>query len=147
MLRAAQEAAASAPHMQLLAVTVLTSMDPAQLLACGVTSDVADQVSRLGRLASDCHIPGLVCSAEEIGRLRHELGSSIRLIVPGIRPSLKIAGNKPDDQRRIATPSEAIKRGASMLVVGRPITQAPDPAAATAQILAEIERSLTISRS
>ncbi|MHB1022986.1 MAG: orotidine-5'-phosphate decarboxylase [Acidobacteriaceae bacterium] len=136
MLSAAAEAAASIPGApQLLAVTVLTSMDDAQLKAIGVPSSAAVQALRLSQVAKAAGIHGLVCSAQELRLLRGELGSQALLVTPGIRP----AGAATNDQKRIATPASAIAAGASMLVVGRPITQAADPAAAASSILAEIE--------
>jgi orotidine-5'-phosphate decarboxylase len=149
MMRSAAQAATSPGAPELLAVTVLTSMDAAQLAGVGVTpsqdeAPVQSQVLRLARLARTCGIDGLVCSAEEVAIVREVMGPGARLVVPGIRPAAADLANAPnsakisDDQRRIATPAQAIARGASMLVVGRPITQASDPAAAAASILAEI---------
>jgi orotidine-5'-phosphate decarboxylase len=134
MMAAAAEAAAAPGSPRLLAVTVLTSMDVDQLVAIGVNSPPAEQVLRLARLATQAGINGMVCSAEEVGTLRSDLGKEIMLVIPGIRPT----GSDIGDQKRIATPSTAIQRGASMLVVGRPITQAPDPAKAAGAILDEI---------
>jgi orotidine-5'-phosphate decarboxylase len=135
MLTAAAEAAAALPEAPgLLAVTVLTSMDSEQLQQIGIADAPARQVLRLGRLATSLGMAGLVCSPEEVSLLRAQLGPKPLLVTPGIRPAAAERG----DQRRIATPSAAIAEGASMLVVGRPITQAPDPAAAVAAILAEI---------
>lgn len=135
MMRAAAQAAAAPNAPELLAVTVLTSMDAAELAAVGVSDAPAAQVLRLARLAKSSGVTGLVCSPEEVATVRQTMGPSARLVVPGIRP----AGLSPtDDQRRVATPAETIARGASMLVVGRPITQAADPAKVAAAILAEI---------
>lgn len=135
MLEAAAEAAASCPGgPKLLGVTVLTSMDEGQMQAVGVAGSPAEQVLQLGRLASAAGLEGLVCSAEETRMLRAELGEEKMLVVPGIRPAEAELG----DQRRVATPREAIARGASMLVVGRPITRAADPAATAELILGEI---------
>ena len=135
MLTAAAEAANVPGAPRLLAVTVLTSMDAAELKAAGVCSAPADQVLRLARLAKSAGINGVVCSAEEVAALRSELGPEALLVVPGIRP----AGLGNNDQRRIATPAEAISSGASMLVVGRPITRAADPAEAARAIVKAIE--------
>jgi orotidine-5'-phosphate decarboxylase len=141
MMRAAAESAALPGGPELLAVTVLTSMDAAELAGVGVSGDtgagsmVQGQVLRLARLAQAAGITGLVCSAEEVAAVREVMGPEARLVVPGIRPA---SGKGKDDQRRTATPAEAIARGASMLVVGRPITAAADPRAAVEQILAEI---------
>jgi orotidine-5'-phosphate decarboxylase len=93
---------------------------------------------RLARLAKGVGITGLVCSADEVAALREELGPDALLVTPGIRP----AGAPLEDQRRVATPAEAISRGASMLVVGRPITRAPNPADAARAILKEIESAM-----
>ena len=136
MLRAAAEAAAATKKApQLLAVTVLTSMDREQLSAIGIESSPADQVLRLARMAIASEIRGLVCSPEEVELLRRELGVEPQLVVPGIRP----AGTAVGDQKRIATPADAIRAGASQLVVGRPITQAADPTKAAQAILDEID--------
>jgi len=137
MMAAAAEAAAAPGSPRLLAVTVLTSMDAAQLSAAGVHSTPAEQVLRLAKLAQRSGINGLVSSAEEVGTLRAELGSDALLVIPGIRP----AGSEIGDQKRIATPRAAIERGASMLVVGRPVTQAANPAEAAEAILKEIEEA------
>lgn len=138
MLRAAAEAAEAPGSPRLLAVTVLTSMDAAELISVGVSSSPAEQALRLARLAKDSGIHGMVCSADEVGSLRREIGPDSLLVVPGIRPS----GASVDDQRRIATPGDAIARGSSMLVVGRPITKAADPAAAARAVLEEIASTM-----
>ena len=137
MMTAAAEAAQTPGSPRLLAVTVLTSMDATQLAAVGVSSSPADQVLRLAKLALQSGINGMVCSPEEAGILRSELGSGPLLVIPGIRP----AGSDVGDQKRIATPTIAIERGASMLVVGRPITLATNPAEAAESILREIEQA------
>ncbi len=140
MLQAAVEAAACAPEpLRLLAVTVLTSMDATQLAGTGVGSSPAEQVLRLARLAAAAGLRGMVCSAEELACLRQELGAEPLLVVPGIRP----AGAAHGDQRRVATPAAARKAGASMLVVGRPITQAASPELVVDAILAELARTDT----
>jgi len=138
MMSAAAQAAKAPNAPRLLAVTVLTSMDAEQLNGIGISASPADQVLRLGRLAEASGITGLVCSAEETAMLRKELHPDTLLVVPGIRP----AGAAAQDQKRIATPAQAIARGASLLVVGRPITQAANPAAAAEAILEEIEHEL-----
>ena len=137
MMAAASEAATDPDSPRLLAVTVLTSMDASELAAIGVTSSPAEQVLRLAKLAKQSGINGMVCSAEEVGALRSELGDETLLVIPGIRPN----GSDIGDQKRIATPAAAIRRGASMLVVGRPITRAADPARAAESILREIEEA------
>jgi orotidine-5'-phosphate decarboxylase len=139
MLRAAAEAAAEAkdpPH--LLAVTVLTSMDVAELSAIGIAQSPAEQVLRLARMATANGISGLVCSPQEVGLLRSDLGEGPLLVTPGIRP----AGRAANDQKRVATPGAALLAGASYLVVGRPITQAEDPQWAARQIIQEMEDAL-----
>jgi orotidine-5'-phosphate decarboxylase len=141
MLRAAADAAASpSTPPQLLAVTVLTSMDAAQLAAIGIDAPPAVQVQRLAAIAADSGITGLVASAEEVAGLR-ALYPTTTLVIPGIRP----AGAAIGDQKRVATPAAALADGASYLVVGLPITQAPDPAAAAQAILVEMA-SVTPSR-
>lgn len=138
MLRAAAEAAQAPGAPRLLAVTVLTSMDAGELEATGVHGTPAEQVVRLAKLAKDSGIDGMVCSPEEVAAVRAATGPETILVVPGIRP----AGSAADDQKRLATPAETIARGASILVVGRPITRASDPAAAARAILNEIETVL-----
>jgi orotidine-5'-phosphate decarboxylase len=137
MLSAAAEAASAPGAPRLLAVTVLTSMDANELAGVGVSSSPAEQVLHLARLAKAAGIDGMVCSAEEVLTLRSELGPTTLLVIPGIRR----AGAATEDQRRIATPAAAIAQGASMLVVGRPITRANDPAAAARSILEEIAQA------
>lgn len=139
MLEAAAVAAAqTSGDLKLLAVTVLTSMDEAALGEIGVEASAREQVLRLALLATVAGFPGLVCSAEEVGHLRQQLGPDLLLVVPGIRSGGAPAG----DQRRVATAEAAIRAGASMLVVGRPITQAVDPAMAFTSLLEEISRAL-----
>lgn len=139
MLRAAQEAAAASEKApQLLAVTVLTSMDQAQLGAIGVAGAPADQVALLARLGLEAGIGGFVCSPQEAAVMRALTGPEGVLVTPGIRP----AGAESGDQKRVATPTFALGQGADYLVVGRPITQATDPAAAAEAILFEIAEAL-----
>ena len=130
--RTALEGMANPP--ELLAVTVLTSMDAAQLGATGVSSTPGDQVELLGRMGVAAGYRGFVCSPEEIGRMRGLTGAGGILVVPGVRP----AGAEIGDQRRVATPSAALRQGASYLVVGRPITQAENPASAAEAIVKEM---------
>jgi orotidine-5'-phosphate decarboxylase len=139
MMDAAAEAASAPGSPRLLAVTVLTSMDANQLAGIGVTASPAEQVLRLARLAQASGIDGMVCSPEEVDLLRKETGPDTLLVIPGIRP----AGSDIEDQKRIATPAQAITHGASILVVGRPITRAPDPAEAARAILQEIDQAST----
>ena len=143
MMTAAAEAAAAPGSPRLLAVTVLTSMDANELAGIGITSSPAEQVLRLARLAQASGIDGMVCSPEEVALLRRETSPDTLLVIPGIRP----AGSAVGDQKRVATPARAIADGASMLVVGRPITRAADPAAAAHAVLEEIElASSTLSK-
>lgn len=123
-----------APDLLLLGVTVLTSMSAAGLNETGVSDAPEQQVLRLGRLAIDSGLRGLVCSPLEIAPLRSALPADVALVTPGIRP----AGSAAEDQSRIMTPAQAAQAGASFLVVGRPISKAPDPAAAARSILQEI---------
>ena len=139
MLRAALEAAAGEQRApQLLAVTVLTSMHSEQLQATGIGREPAAQVELLARMGMDAGIDGFVCSPEEAARLRAMGGPGTTLVIPGIRP----AGAALGDQKRVATPADALRAGASYLVVGRPIVQAADPAKAAAEILAEMQSAL-----
>ncbi|MGA2887607.1 MAG: orotidine-5'-phosphate decarboxylase [Terracidiphilus sp.] len=135
MLSAAKAALAGvADPPELLAITTLTSMDQAQVNAVGLPRSPAEQVELLARMGLEAGISGFVCSPQEVASLRTLTGPEGTLVVPGIRPS----GAAVNDQKRIATPSEALREGASYLVVGRPITQAPDPAEAATAILKEM---------
>ena len=134
MLAAAAEAVAGLTKLpRLLAVTVLTSMDAAQLAATGISASPAEQALRLAQIAAASGINGLVCSPEEAPQMRQALPGST-LVTPGIRP----AGSAIGDQKRIATPAAALAAGADYLVVGRPITQASDPLASAHSILREM---------
>ena len=138
MLSAAHEALADLPQRPLLiAVTVLTSMSAEDLNETGVAGAPADQVLRLARLAQACKLDGVVCSAQEAALLRADLGADFRLVTPGIRP----AGAEAGDQRRVMTPAEALRAGATDLVIGRPITGAADPLAALKQIQSDIQNA------
>ncbi len=135
MIRAAVEAARSVnPRLMVLAVTVLTSLDDSDLDKMGIRGRVVDQVMRLAALAlaNGCH--GVVASAQEAAELRSELGNKFAIVTPGVRP----AGSGHGDQVRVVTPSEAIASGATHIVVGRPITEAADPAAEARAILGQI---------
>jgi orotidine-5'-phosphate decarboxylase len=144
MIRRGVEAAATAareaglPPPTALAVTVLTSHDDAELERVGLAGPCGDAVLRLAGLAREAGAGGLVCSALEVEAVRRAVPDGI-LVVPGIRPAAAALAN--DDQSRTATPAQAIARGADLLVIGRPITRAPDPAAAAAAIVEEIERA------
>lgn len=132
MMRAAKNAAQG--RAKILGVSVLTSLDANALNEIGQGNDTQGQVIKLSKLAQKAGLDGVVCSALEVCALRQILGTEIELIVPGIRPK----GAKIQDQARIATPSDAIKNGATHLVVGRPITSATDPSAAASSIVGEI---------
>lgn len=136
MIRAAADAAAEAGagRPKILAVTVLTSLDADDLSAVGQDADPAAQVGRLAKLAQASGADGVVCSPMEVARLRAALGPDFVLMVPGIRP----AGSDKGDQKRVMTPKEALAAGATHLVIGRPITQAEDPAAAAEGIAASL---------
>ncbi len=123
---------------ELLAVTMVTSMDQAQLSAIGLDRSPSEQVELLARMSFAAGLRGFVCSAWEAASLRALTGPEGVLVVPGIRP----AGAETGDQKRIATPAEALRLGASYLVVGRPINQAPDPAEAAEAILHEMAEAL-----
>lgn len=139
MLEAARAALEGTPNPpELLAVTVLTSMDAAQLKATGVRRSPAEHVELLAKMCLQSGVRGFVCSAEEVAAVRALTGPEGVLVVPGIRPS----GSKTDDQKRHATPADALGAGASYLVVGRPITQAPDPAEAARSILQEMAQAI-----
>ena len=135
MLRAAVAGAASAERPPaVLAVTVLTSLDDATLMGLGIPGGAADRVAAWAALAQRCGCAGIVCSPQEAAALRSALGPNLLLVTPGVRPS----GESSGDQRRVATPREAVAAGADLLVVGRPITAATDPVAAAEAILAEM---------
>ena len=114
-----------------VAVTVLTSIDPGMLAATGVDRKLSDQVLLLGLMALDAGADGWVCSAHEIGMLRMEFGAGPTIVTPGIR----IPGQSADDQQRVATPAEAVSAGANYIVIGRPITKAENPRAALQAVI------------
>lgn len=142
MLVAAREAVARAAAERaerpplLIAVTVLTSLNAEDVAQIGFSGAPEAVALRLARLAAECRLDGVVCSALEAPALRREFGAAFKLVTPGIRP----AGLGADDQARIVTPQAAVARGADYLVIGRPITRAADPVAA----LADINRSLEV---
>ncbi|OCG66661.1 orotidine 5'-phosphate decarboxylase [Gilliamella sp. Imp1-6] len=121
----------------LIAVTVLTSMESTDLQEVGINISPLEQATRLAILAKNCGLDGVVCSAKEVQSFKTRLGSDFKLVTPGIRP----AGTNPDDQRRIMTPQRAQAAGSDYLVIGRPITQAEDPAKALQTILATLDLS------
>jgi len=141
MLRAATDAATAAAAtpaghsgLLVLAVTVLTSLDDVELGKIGLRASVAEQVLRLTALALSNGCKGVVASAREAAAIREEFGRDLTIVTPGVRP----AGSGHDDQIRVVTPAEAIAAGASHIVVGRPITEAQDPAAEARAILAQL---------
>jgi orotidine-5'-phosphate decarboxylase len=142
MLKAAVAAARELPQRPwLLGVTVLTSLDQADLAAQGIAGTPQDQALRLAGLAHDCGLDGIVCAPQEIEAIRARFGHALRLVVPGIRPATAAA----DDQKRTMSPADAIQAGADYLVVGRPITAAADPAAAAHAIAAEIATAQSVA--
>lgn len=140
MMRAAAEAATEAAEAQnvkrpmVVGVTVLTSLDNDDLEAVGQNGPPADQVLRLAGLAQECGLDGVVCSPKEAASVRAAAGPDFKLVVPGIRPSLSLSG----DQKRTSGPADAVNAGADYLVIGRPITRAPDPAAAARAMAAAL---------
>ncbi len=133
-IRAAAEAAAGT---KVVAVTVLTSLGEADLQRIGLAGPASDAVRRLAALAVDAGARGLVCSPQEVAAVRSEVGDDILLVTPGVRP----AGSETHDQARVATPEEALRAGADLLVIGRPITGAADPGAAAGAIAASLRRA------
>ncbi len=135
MLQAAKEGVMRATHSPLLiAVTILTSMDEADLVAVGLAGSPLDNVLRLAQLAQQSGLDGVVCSSRETPVLRGQLDPGFRLITPGIRP----AGSQADDQRRVMTPVDAINSGSDYLVIGRPVTRADDPVGVLRTINSEL---------
>jgi orotidine-5'-phosphate decarboxylase len=134
VIRAAVEAAA--PATLVAAVTVLTSLGDDDLGRIGLNGPVPDAVLRLAALSVQAGAQGVVCSPREVSAVRSEVGPDVTLITPGVRP----AGSEAHDQARVATPEEAMLAGADLLVIGRPITSAPDPGAAAAAIAASLRR-------
>jgi len=135
MMRAAAEAAGTAEHRaKIIAVTVLTSLEDRDLPSVGVSATALDQAVRLAVLAKDSGLDGVVCSPHEIAAVRAACGPKFLIVTPGVRP----AGGELGDQRRVMTPRQAMDAGADILVIGRPITGAPDPIEAARQIAAEL---------
>jgi len=137
MIATTVEAAKDSPLL-VLGVSVLTSFDQAQLNGIGVQTEVGQQVEDLVTLGYEVGLRGVVCSPLEIARLRAKFGSDLTLVTPGVRP----AGSDKGDQQRVLTPGDAIRQGASYLVIGRPITGAADPASAARAITEEIVAAL-----
>jgi orotidine-5'-phosphate decarboxylase len=135
MLEAAVQAAHERePKLSVIAVTVLTSLALADLTDIGLRGTMESAVDRLSKLALDAGVDGLVSSPQELKMLRSRFGENPVLVTPGVRPS----GSEVGDQRRVATPAQAVRDGADYLIIGRPITKAPDPAAAAEAIAKEI---------
>jgi len=129
---------AGLPAPKLIAVTVLTSLDAASVREVGLAGSPREAALRLAVLAQGAGLDGVVCSPDEIAAIRGACGKDFFLVVPGVRP----AGAARGDQKRVATPGETIRAGADLLVVGRPITDAPDPAAAARAIVAEMTAAI-----
>ena len=137
MMSAAREALAKRPTgPRLIAVTVLTSMGAPEMKDIGLVGGAQEAATRLARLAQGCGLDGVVCSPLEAPPLRKEFGDGFLLVTPGVRP----ATASKDDQERVATPQQALAGGSNYLVIGRPITRAPDPQAALRAILDEIAK-------
>ena len=141
---AARRAERENTGLVLLAITVLTSLDAADLATVGIGADPSAHALRLAKLAQDQGIPGMVCSAAEVSVLRAALGPAAVLVTPGIRPPNSASAGS-DDQKRTGTPEGAIRAGSSLLVVGRPIRDAADPAAAASAICDEIQRASALA--
>jgi orotidine-5'-phosphate decarboxylase len=144
MMRAAAEALAASeapgPRPKLLGVTILTSMDRKALGQVGIGGSPRTRVVSLTRLAKRAGLDGVVASPQEVAQIRRACGRNFLTVIPGVRPapSAKTPRRRRDDQARVATPGEAIRAGADYLVIGRPITAAPDPRAAAQAIVEEI---------
>ncbi|HEX4535050.1 MAG TPA: orotidine-5'-phosphate decarboxylase, partial [Rhizomicrobium sp.] len=137
MMRAGVEAARAVdPDITIIGVTALTSMDDDVLESVGQRGPASEQVVRLAKLAKASGLDGVVCSAHEIAQIRAACGDDFLLVVPGIRPT----GSDIGDQRRVMTPGQAARAGADIIVIGRPINAAADPAAAAKAIAEEISR-------
>ena len=148
MARAAESAAREAEHKKgekplLLAVTVLTSLKEEQLRSIGMDERIFEQVLRLARLAKESGMDGVVCSPQEIDLIKNEFGQDFLVVSPGIRPKWAAA----QDQKRILTPGEALRKGVDYMVIGRPITQASSPADAFLKIVEELNRAVDSSDS
>ncbi|HUC23175.1 MAG TPA: orotidine-5'-phosphate decarboxylase [Streptosporangiaceae bacterium] len=139
---AIRAAADAAPDTRIVAVTVLTSLQEADLSQIGLAGPVSSAARRLAVLAVESGARGLVCSPQEVAAVRAEVGDDTMLITPGVRP----AGAAVHDQARVATPEEALRSGADLLVIGRPITGAADPGAAAAAIAASLRRVEVVRR-
>jgi orotidine-5'-phosphate decarboxylase len=139
---AIRAAADAAPDSRIVAVTVLTSLGESDLARIGLAGPASDAARRLAVLAVEAGARGLVCSPQEVAAVRSEVDDDIMLVTPGVRP----AGSDVNDQARVATPEEAVRAGADLLVIGRPITGAADPGAAAAGIAASLRRAELLRR-
>jgi orotidine-5'-phosphate decarboxylase len=139
---AIKAAAEAAPDTRIVGVTVLTSLGERDLDQIGLAGPAQDAARRLAAVAVAAGARGLVCSPQEVAAVRAEVGQEIELITPGVRP----AGSDVHDQARVATPEEALRSGADLLVIGRPITGAADPGAAAAGIAASLRRAELLRR-
>lgn len=146
MLEAARDAIGKTGHTQLIAVTVLTSMDTTDLAEVGVQSSADDQVKRLAQLVADCGLDGVVCSPRESAMLKELHGPDFSLVTPGVRPAVtteSVSGSAAEkktasDQKRVMTPQDALTAGSDYLVIGRPITQSPNPVETLEQLVQSI---------
>ncbi len=140
MMQAALDGVNKSKHTPyLIAVTMLTSMNQANLSEIGIENTIESQVLKLSKLTQQAGLHGVVCSALEAKILRQQLGDDFCLVTPGIRPALQSNAVNQDDQSRVVTPMDALNSGANYLVIGRPITQAPDPLKSLTHILQEIK--------
>ncbi len=148
MLAAARSAIApftESAGTRVIGVTVLTSMDEAQLKAIGVAVTPEQQVLHLASLVKEAGLDGIVCSPKEVGLIRKNIDGPFLTVTPGVRPTatkVGSAGGKADDQRRVMTPADAIAAGSDFLVIGRPITQAADPQQALDSIVNEVQAAI-----
>ncbi|MCR5535944.1 MAG: orotidine-5'-phosphate decarboxylase [Succinivibrio sp.] len=139
MMREASSALKGLPKApNLIGVTVLTSLDEAQMLQVGLQASPLEQVLRLALLARDCGLKGVVCSGNEVAAIKAQCGEHFWCVTPGIRPQHSAL----DDQSRVMTPRQAIMQGADYLVIGRPITRSPDPELSLERISAEVNEAL-----
>lgn len=135
-----EAAASAAPHIDIVAVTILTSLSVEDLTRIGIAGSPIDAVTRLSQLAVDAGARAIVCSPQEVAAVRSVVPADITLITPGVRP----AGAERGDQQRVATPQQAIADGADLVVIGRPITGAPDPGQAAARLAHELSATPTL---
>ncbi|MEO0397976.1 MAG: orotidine-5'-phosphate decarboxylase [Pseudomonadota bacterium] len=137
VVKAAVEGRGDDPRLKIMAVTVLTSLGQADIEAAGFSMKLEDLVIKRAELAAECGADGVIASAHEAARIRERLGDQLLIVTPGVRPS----GASVDDQKRVVTPAAARAAGADAVVVGRPITQAADPASVAAAIAAELSET------